>query len=113
MLLCVFTAKAANIIGRMTFHSALSLKVGTSICHMGDKTKAKLRHHFADLKLLIIDEVSMVGANMLYRIHLTLNKPWGGGIKPQPVQHLPFTVRQSYYYIRLLYLLFYIFRIAL
>ena len=72
VLLCAFTAKAANIIGGITFHSALSFKIGTSICHMNEKTRAKLRLHFSDLKLLIIDEVSMVGADMLYRIHLRL-----------------------------------------
>ena len=39
---------------------------------MTDKRKTELRNNLADLKLVIIDEVSLVGANMLYRIHLRL-----------------------------------------
>ena len=58
--------------GGITFHSAFGFKVGKSICHMSDKKKAELRNNLADLKLVIIDEVSLVGADMLYRIHLRL-----------------------------------------
>ena len=32
-----------------------------------------MRNNLGQLKLLIIDEISMVGANMLYRIHLRLS----------------------------------------
>ena len=72
VLLCAFTAKAANIIGGKTFHSASSFKIETSVCHMSPKTRVKLRHHYANLKLIIIDEVSLVGADMLYRMHKKL-----------------------------------------
>ena len=97
VLLCAFTGKAANLIGKcfgqslfflnisfdylyklllhyfllggVTYHSAFSLKLGNSQCIMSDKTKAELRHTLAGLKLLVIDEISLVGAGMLYRIH--------------------------------------------
>ena len=57
------------LLGGVTYHSAFSLKVGNSTCIMSDKTKAELRHTLAGLKLLVIDEISLVGAGMLYRIH--------------------------------------------
>ena len=72
VLICAFTAKAANIVGGITFHSALSLKIGNKVCFMSDKTRAQIKHNLANLKLLIIDEVSLVGADMLYRIHMRL-----------------------------------------
>ena len=56
----------------ITFHSAFGLKVGNSICYLSDKKRAELRENLSELKLVIIDEISMVGADMLYRIHLRL-----------------------------------------
>ena len=56
----------------ITFHSAFGLKVGNSICYLSDKKRAELRETLSELKLVIIDEISMVGADMLYRIHLRL-----------------------------------------
>ena len=60
------------VLGGVTYHSAFSLKIGNSECIMSDKTKAELRHNLAGLKLLVIDEISLVGASMLYRIHKRL-----------------------------------------
>ena len=39
---------------------------------MSDKKRAELRERLSELKLIIIDEISMVGADVLYRIHLRL-----------------------------------------
>ena len=39
---------------------------------MTDDKKAELRENLSELKLVIIDEMSLVGADMLYRIHLRL-----------------------------------------
>ena len=72
VLLCAFTAKASNLINGITFHSAFGLKVGNSIWYLSDKKRAELRESLSELKLVIIDEISMVGADMLYRIHLRL-----------------------------------------
>ena len=47
-------------------------KIGNKICHMTDDKKAELRENLSELKLVIIDEMSLVGADMLYRIHLRL-----------------------------------------
>ena len=54
---------------------------------MSNQTLAKFRDQLKDLKILIIDEVSLLGADMLYKIHLRLNEilqidsPYGfGGI---------------------------------
>ena len=74
VLMCCFAAKAAHLIGGTTYHSAFKFKIGLKSCHMSDKTKAQLRHHLSDLKLLIIDEISMVSAGHLIRIHERLCK---------------------------------------
>ena len=42
-----------------------------------------MRNNFSHLKVLIIDEVSMVGADLLYRIHLRLSDVFQ--TKPQSV----------------------------
>ena len=72
VLLCAFTAKASNLINGIIFHSAFGQKVGNSICYLSDKKRAELRESLSELKLVIIDEISMVGADMLYTIHLRL-----------------------------------------
>ena len=45
---------------------------------MGDKALASFRENFQNLKVLIIDEVSLLGSDMLYKIHLRLNEVLGG-----------------------------------
>ena len=39
---------------------------------MTDDKKAELRENLSELKLVITDEMSLVGADMLYKIHLRL-----------------------------------------
>ena len=39
--------------------------------------RSALRNRLADLKVIIIDEISMVSTNLLYYIHLRLNEIFG------------------------------------
>ena len=72
------------ILGGVTVHSALDLKFGFEHLPLSDENLARLRYILSDLKLIIIDEVSLVPADFVYRISLRLcevfqNKlPFGG-----------------------------------
>ena len=76
VLLSAPTGVAAFNIGGMTLHSALMLgrsKFGEYQSLSHDKANT-LRLKLSKLKLLIIDEISMVGCNMLLDIHKRLNE---------------------------------------
>ena len=77
VLLTAFTGKAASLIDGTTLHSAFKLgKFGKIYEYkpLSDKPLAELRENLADLKLIIIDEVSLVSADMLYTIHMRLKE---------------------------------------
>ena len=77
ILLCAPTGKATCNIGGSTLHYALSLPVSQGIKNFEDLTADKLnqlRVKLTKLKLLIIDEVSMVGANMFEMINRRLKQ---------------------------------------
>ncbi|KAI8483360.1 hypothetical protein Bbelb_389640 [Branchiostoma belcheri] len=76
LLLTAFTGTAAFGIQGMTLHSALGFACGPRkdneyLPPSCEKLQA-LRSHLGKLKLLVIDEVSMVGADLLYHIHRRL-----------------------------------------
>ena len=80
VLLTAPTGVAAFNIQGMTVHSALLL--GTSKFTTQPLTQDKLntlRTKLSNLQLLIIDEVSMVGSNMLLQIHKRLQQLKGKG----------------------------------
>ena len=72
VLVCAPTGKAASLVGGITLHSAFDFKFGLEHRALSDKSLAKFRDNFKHLKLVIIDEVSLLGADMLYKIHLRL-----------------------------------------
>ena len=59
-------------LGGITLNSAFDLKFGNKHLPLGDKKLAEFRTALADLKLIIIDEISLVKADMLYQIHRRL-----------------------------------------
>ena len=76
MLLTAFTGTAAFGIEGMTLHSALGFACGPKSkkeyqSPSNDKLNT-LRSRLSKMKLLVIDEVSMVGADLLYHIHRRL-----------------------------------------
>ena len=60
------------ILGGITLTSAFDLNFGNKHVPLGDKKLAEFRTNLADLKLIIIDEISLVKADMLYQIHRRL-----------------------------------------
>ena len=80
VLLTAPTGVAAFNIQGMTLHSALLL--GTSKFGAQPLTQDKLntlRTRLSNLKLIIIDEISVVGSNMLLQIHKRLQQLMGKG----------------------------------
>ena len=71
------TGTAAYNINGTTVHSAFLLLLTATSASKSDSVSAEklaaLRNKFSRLQLLIIDEVSMVGANLLVRIHERLS----------------------------------------
>ena len=63
------TGMASTLIGGATIHSSLSFKFGTSASPLSDEKMDTLRDALKELKLLVIDEMSMVSADMLFNIH--------------------------------------------
>lgn len=74
VLLCGSTGTAAFAINGLTLHSALLLPVKCKFQPLSDEKLSSLRSRLAKLQLMIIDEVSMVSADMLYYIHRRLEE---------------------------------------
>ena len=69
------TGIAAIDIDGATIHTALNIPVGhfgKNLLSLSKKMRSTLRNRLADLKFIIIDEISMVSNNILYYIHLQL-----------------------------------------
>ena len=86
LLLCAPTGKAAHNIGGNTIHSAFCIPAsqGFQFKPLDMQQLNTMRAHMHDLKIVIIDEISMVGRGMLNFINLRLQevkgctKPFGG-----------------------------------
>ena len=65
VLLCAPTGKAAFLINGMTLHATFHLlisQVADKMTHLSADNSTEIRSHLLNAKLLIIDEISMVGA---------------------------------------------------
>ena len=75
------TGVAAIQVDATTVHPALGIPVGhfgTKLPPSHDKMKCSLRNHLSDLKVIIIDEISMVSNELLlFQVHLRLNEIFG------------------------------------
>ncbi|KAK3090521.1 hypothetical protein FSP39_012459 [Pinctada imbricata] len=84
ILLCAFTGKAAFNINGVTIASAFHKKYNQSNQSMSSDELNTFRMKYRNLSVVIIDEISMVGAKMLNFIDTRLkqltatNKPFGG-----------------------------------
>ena len=75
-LLIAPTGVAAINIGGTTTHTAFNIPVGhfgSNLPPLSDKIKSSLRNRLSELKIIIIDEISMVSSNLLLYVHLRLN----------------------------------------
>ena len=77
VLLTSFTGAASANINGQTLHSTFSFKFGATFLSMPEKQKAEKRVLFQNLRCLIIDEISMVSADMLYNVDLRLREITG------------------------------------
>ena len=69
-----FTGTAASLIEGMTLHSAFGFEYGNKHYSLSDKVRDTKKNILQNLKLLIIDEISMVKADMLYQLDLRLQE---------------------------------------
>ena len=78
ILLTAATGVAAHNINGITVHSAFMLndrkKAGTTYYNLGSDTLSTLQTHLKQLMVVIIDEISMIGAQTLYKIHMHLQE---------------------------------------
>ena len=61
-----------NCLGGITLHSAFDFKFDNNHLPLSDEKLAQFRFYLSELKLIIIDEVSLIPADMIYQIHLRL-----------------------------------------
>ena len=85
ILKTAFTGSAAKIINGQTIHSVFKFAFNDKIMSATHKDRDNMRTNLRNLKLLIIDEISLVKAEMLYQLHFRLSKeifqndlPFGG-----------------------------------
>ena len=74
ILKLAFTGNAASIIGGQTVHSAFQLPFGNKNISLSDKLRDLRRKQLKNLKLIILDEMSLIKADMLYQIHFRLTE---------------------------------------
>ena len=70
ILLSAFTGTAAANIEGQTLHTLFSFNFGAGFMSLSDKMRDEKRNLYKNLKLLIIDEISLVDADMLYKLDL-------------------------------------------
>ncbi|GBM80454.1 ATP-dependent DNA helicase PIF1 [Araneus ventricosus] len=87
VLLCAPSGKAAFLIEGVTLHTAFALPVsqfGGQMPELSTEVTSTIRNKLFNTKLLIIDEISMVGSTLFSRVDSRLrqikgvNKPFGG-----------------------------------
>ena len=74
VLKVAYTGTAAANIKGCTLHTAFSFKFGNEFLSLADTVKGKKQLLLENLKLLCIDEMSMVPGDMLYQLHLRLKE---------------------------------------
>lgn len=79
VLLCAFSGKAAFLIGGNTLHSAFALPLmeSTNMPDLPMDVANNLRQQLLHVKLIIVDEISMVGSTMFSRIDTRLRQITG------------------------------------
>ena len=68
------TGAASTLIEGSTVHSSLGFDFSSKHSSLNDKKREQKREQLKNLKVLIIDEFSMMKADILYRIHLRLRE---------------------------------------
>ena len=66
------TCISAVNIGRKIIHSGLRIKPGVKLLGLSDKMKTSLRNALSEVKIVIIDEFSMVSSDLFFKINTRL-----------------------------------------
>ena len=74
ILLTSYTGTAAANIDGMTLHSAFNFNFGNEFMSLTDKKRDEKREQLRNLRVVIVDEFSMLKADMLYQLHLRLGE---------------------------------------
>ena len=69
ILITAFTGCAAAYVDGMTLHSAFNFHFGNEYLSLGDKARDEKREFLKNLRLVIIDEFSMIKADMFQSNH--------------------------------------------
>merc|ERR1711884_239122 len=82
---CAPTGKAASWIEGHTLHQAFNFCFGNSHSSLSDELRKDRRTQLSELKIVVLDEMSMVKSDQLYQLHLRLseitqNEDFFGGI---------------------------------
>ena len=80
------TGVAAINIDGTTIHNALNIPInqfGKKLSPLSNKMRSRLRSKLSDLKVIIIDEISMVSNDLLFHAHLRLTEIFGS-VNDQP-----------------------------
>ena len=68
------TGQASTGIDGLTLHSAFNLPFGNQYVSLSDKLRETARHALSNLTIVVIDEMSMVKADLLYQLHMRLQE---------------------------------------
>ena len=74
VLKLAFTGNAASIIKGQTLHSAFNFKFNNQLIGLSDKLRDLRRKQLDNLKLIIIDEISLVKSDLPYQLDFRLQK---------------------------------------
>ena len=74
ILKLAYTGTASDLVEGQTIHKALGLPCNNSAVPLGDKMRDMRRIQLKELKMIIVDEVSLVWADPLYQMHFRLSK---------------------------------------
>ena len=74
VVLSSFTGTASANINGQTLHSLFGFKFGTSFLSMTERQRADKRNLFRNLACLIVDEISMVSADLFFNLDLRLRE---------------------------------------
>ena len=74
VLITAFTGTAAANVDGMTLHSAFNFNFGNEFLSLGDKIRDAKREQLKNLRIVIIDEFSMLKADMFYQLDLRLRE---------------------------------------
>ena len=85
ILITAFTGTAAANVDGMTLHSAFNFPFGNEFLSLSDKARDEKREHLKNLRMVVVDELSMVKADIFYQLDLRFRelkqnaeKPFGG-----------------------------------